>query len=233
MSRARETLLCTCAYALLALLVTWPLAPRLATHLPVGQLHEATVPYFNLWTLQWNADRIAHGYAGYWDAPIFYPAHGTFALSEPMTLPGLVYAPLGWAFGALTAYGLLLLLSLMANAFAMRRLLACAGVAPLVATCGGALALGLPFVHKELGVLQLSLLAPPLCALAELRLAFRSPSRAVLIRLALAIAATLWSCVYYALLLAPLLLVAAVFLARPLLADARLRLPLLAAGLLL
>src|SRR5690349_7977848 len=74
---------CTALYVTAALLVTWPLARHLTSHLPLGGLDAPTVPWFNLWTLAWNADRLAHGLHGYWDAPIFYPARDTFALSEP------------------------------------------------------------------------------------------------------------------------------------------------------
>src|SRR5258706_9795085 len=82
-----------------ALLVSWPLATRLTTHLPLGSLGSKTVPLFNLWTLEWNLQRIAHAYAGYWDAPIFYPEHAAFALSEPEAVPGLMFASTRWALG--------------------------------------------------------------------------------------------------------------------------------------
>jgi len=60
-------------FGALAVVWTWPLALHATTHLPLGTESSATVPLFNLWTLRWNADRLAHGYAGYWDAPIFFP----------------------------------------------------------------------------------------------------------------------------------------------------------------
>jgi hypothetical protein len=76
-------------YAALAIVLTWPLALRLTTHLPIGAESSPTVPLFNLWTLRWNAERLAEGYRGYWDAPIFHPTTGAFAFSEPqpLTLP--------------------------------------------------------------------------------------------------------------------------------------------------
>src|SRR4051794_35687787 len=77
------------AYLALAIWATWPLAgwtepdPKsplarrafnFTTALPQGTESVATVPLFNLWTIWWNADRARHGFHGYWDAPIFYPA---------------------------------------------------------------------------------------------------------------------------------------------------------------
>lgn len=199
-------------YGLALLLISWPLVACLTTDLPLGTLRDATVPWFNLWTLEWNADRFAHGLRGYWDAPIFHPAHHAFAFSEPQALTALPFALLQRVAGGIAAYNATLLLLLLLNALAMRRLLRLAGVRDSAATCGGLLALALPFVWKELGVLQLTALAPSLLALAEVALLFRVPSGDSLVRLALACAAALWTCVYHALFLSVLLLLAGVCL---------------------
>src|SRR3712207_5523737 len=61
---------------LAALVATWPLAANLTTAVPRGTEREATVQLLNIWTLWWNADRLAHGFAGYWDAPFFHPWPG-------------------------------------------------------------------------------------------------------------------------------------------------------------
>jgi hypothetical protein len=104
----------------------------------------------------WNTDRIGHLYSGYWQAPIFHPAHDAFALSEPQPLAGLFAAGVV-ATGAplLAAYNLFLIASLAVNGWAAARLLRAAGVAPAAAVAGGAMTTALPFVHQELGVLQL------------------------------------------------------------------------------
>jgi hypothetical protein len=186
-------------YAALATLLTWPLLLRLDTHLPLGHLTAATVPYLNLWTLEWNADRLLHGLSGYFDAPIFYPLAATSTFSEPQGATGLVFAPLSWLLGSVAAYNLVLLLALAANGLAMRRCVQVAGGDELAATCCGALTVGLPFVLEELGVLQLTMLAPPLLMFAELIGMHRTPSGARLARAAAWFALTLWSCEYYAL----------------------------------
>jgi len=61
------------ACGLAALVITWPLALQLATTVPLGTEHQATVQVFSIWTLWWTADRLTHGLTGYWDAPFFYP----------------------------------------------------------------------------------------------------------------------------------------------------------------
>ena len=209
---ARPWLFAAGLYAALELLLTWPLVPCLFTHLPLGDLEHATVPWFNLWTLEWNAQRFAHGLAGYWDAPIFHPARNAFAFSEPQALTAVPFALLRPLLGPAGAYNATLLLGLWLNALAGRRLLRLSGVSQHAATCGGALVLGLPFVFKELGVLQLTVLAPLLLVLAELVLLLRAPRPAAILRAALAYAAVLWTCTYYALLLVLLLVPAGVLL---------------------
>lgn len=155
-------------YAVGALVGTWPLMLRISTHLPTGTLGNATVPFFNLWTLEWNAHSLARGYSGYWEAPIFYPTPGTFALSEAQALTGLVFVALTAAVSGITAYNVIVLAALIANALAARRLFVVLGVSEVAATAAGLLALGMPFVWKELGVLQLTMLWPVWLALAEL-----------------------------------------------------------------
>ncbi len=169
----------------LAVWGTWPLGRHFLTAISQGTEGVATVPLFNLWTLWWNADRLAHGLAGYWNAPIFHPAERTFAFSEPQP-PHMAVAPLFWLTGhlgfAVNAYQLLsLTLNGLLGAWVCRLLLApttvdaatsgtdlvgteasnaatnrwetCGrDVAPLL--CGGMLVL-LPYVHWQLGVLQL------------------------------------------------------------------------------
>lgn len=109
-------------YALAAVALTWPLAQFVATRLPLGRETSATVPLFNLWTRQWNARELAAGFRGYWDAPIFYPTAGAFALTEPQPLTGAIFAAvMAWAGSAPLAHNLVLLLYLALNGHAQPR----------------------------------------------------------------------------------------------------------------
>ena len=142
-------------YAALALAATWPLAQAPARTLPTGGVQTATVPLFNLWTIWWNADRLRHGFRGYWNAPIFHPVRDSFAFSEPQPTTILV-APIIWLTGSrVLAYNVYLWLSLVLNAAMALRLLRRVGVRPLPAVGGGAAMLLLPIVHWQLDVLQL------------------------------------------------------------------------------
>jgi hypothetical protein len=225
-TRARRPWLSAFAlYATAAVAATWPLASQLSTHLPLGTLNHATVPLFNLWTLEWNAHSLWRGYRGYWDAPIFYPTQAAFALSEAQALTGLGYAALERLFGSIAAYNSVILAMLVANGLGARRLFRVLGVSELGALLGGLLALGLPFAWKELGVLQLLALWPVWLSLAELALLSPSradaprPTAAAPWRLALWCGALLWTCGYYALFFAVFaLLAAAMFVRRALFA---------------
>lgn len=153
-------------HAAVAAAMTWPLVSHLGRSIPIGSEPSATVPLFNLWTLRWNADRLAHGLVGYWDAPIFHPESGTFALSDPQPLTGLVAAPLTWLTGdGVLAYGLVLLAVLTLNGVAAARLARRVGAQGGGALVVGVLAQALPFVTHELGVVQLTVLFPVFFAL--------------------------------------------------------------------
>ncbi|MDA1159490.1 MAG: hypothetical protein O2983_07755 [Planctomycetota bacterium] len=150
------TLLELTLFVLLAVFSTWPLATQLGQVIPTGQERVATVPLFNLWTIWWNADRAGEGFANYWDAPIFAPIENAFVLSEtqPTTV---VVAPVVWVTGSRAlAYNLYLLTMLVANGWAGSILVRSLTCNRFVGTCSGAVMLLLPFVHWQLGVLQLS-----------------------------------------------------------------------------
>jgi len=148
-------------YAALAGLVTWPLVAHLPTKLAYGTEEVGTVPLFNLWTLRWNQLEVARLWRGYWDAPLFHPATGGFALSEPQPLTGLVFAPLAAVTGnAVLAFNLVLLAAFTLNGLGAHRLARGLGVAPGPAAVTGGLAVALPFAAAQMGVLQLTMVFP-------------------------------------------------------------------------
>lgn len=228
--RAHPALVAGVLYAAAAIGGTWPLALNVGTHLPLGTLSSATVPLFNVWTLEWNARSLMRGYSGYWDAPIFHPTPGAFGLSEAQALTGAVYAVVAALLGRVAAYNLILLATLILNAWCARRLMRIVGAAHSAATATGLLALGLPFVWKELGVLQLTAFWPLWLVLGELAIiagardalrpdvdapAVPDVDRArAIVRLAAWCAALVWTCTYYALFASVFLLLAAAFFAR-------------------
>src|SRR5260370_39421569 len=132
---------------LAALAGTWPLAINLTTAIPEGTEHEATVSIFSLWGLWWTANRVAYGFAGYWDAPFFHPAMGVTTYSEPFPLAGLAVAPL-WGLGLPPAliYNVALLGLLTLNGVFGYRVARAIGLSPSPALIGGLLIVTLPLV---------------------------------------------------------------------------------------
>ena len=136
----------------------WTIAP--VWHVPQGSLPvrenmSTTVPLFNAWTIWWNADRLSHGFAGYWDAPIFLPTEQTFAFSEPQPAT-IIVAPVIWLTGSpALAYNIYLLLSLFLNGLFTFRLLRRTGSPRSLAIIGGCMMIWLPVSVRQLEVLQL------------------------------------------------------------------------------
>ena len=63
------------------------------THAIPGELRD---PLLNTWILAWDADRLRHGLAGLWNAPILYPYDSTLAFSEHLLGIAIFAAPLEW-----------------------------------------------------------------------------------------------------------------------------------------
>ncbi len=103
------------AYALLSLAMTWPLFPRLGTHVPGGTSDLWT----HRWTFWWIKQSIVKGCNPFYTRLLFYP-QGT-----PMTLHNIawvniaVWLPLQAVLGGNLAYSLTFLIFCTLNGFAM------------------------------------------------------------------------------------------------------------------
>jgi hypothetical protein len=143
-------------FTLWALVLTYPLLLHFFSRIPLGSEEAGTVPFFNLWTLQWNIDQLLQGFPRYWDAPIFAPNLGTFAFSEPLLLSALLAAPLWLGLRSPTlGYDALVILFLTLNGWFAYWLLRNWELPVVPALLGGLLMQSLPFVAQEMGVLQL------------------------------------------------------------------------------
>lgn len=220
-------------FAGLAFASTWPLPRYLMTGLPLGTEGIATVPLLNYWTLGWNADRLAHGFRDYWDAPIFYPADDAFAYSEPQPLTGVVSAPFFWiAPYSAVAYNVVLLLALMLNGWSVSRLLLALGKDRAVALAGGAVAETLSYTHARLGILQLVPTFGIIWTIHALWRLTEKPSWQRGVVFGGAFAATFLMCGHSALFLSVILLLCGGWLVLPRWRSRRLWLGLILAGLL-
>jgi hypothetical protein len=78
-------------FALLTVVMTWPQAPRLATH-----AHEDPDVFFNMWRFAWVAHALATAPSKVLDGNIFYPEPRTLTFSDAMPVEALLAAPLLW-----------------------------------------------------------------------------------------------------------------------------------------
>lgn len=76
----------------LTVVVTWPQANHMGSHLVEHQ-----DAYFSIWRTSWIAHALANAPTQLFNPNIFYPAKGTLAFSDAMLLPGLVATPFHWA----------------------------------------------------------------------------------------------------------------------------------------
>jgi len=192
-------------YVGLAIASTWPLASEPLTRFPRGASAADTVPLFNMWTIWWNADRAAHGFADYWNAPIFHPATNAFAFSEPQPMT-LIVAPVIWLTGSrVLAYNTYLLVSLVLNGVAGVATLRVLRVRRPVAVLGGVAFVLLPAVHWQIDVIQLMPLWPSLWTLAAMLRLSRRPRLRTGVEAGIAFTVTFLTCGHHGLFLAILL----------------------------
>ena len=103
-------------FTALALAMTFPLAARATRALP-GDLGD---PLLNAWIIGWDAQRLAHGLAGLWNAPILYPSPQTLAYSEHLVGIAVFVAPIYWiSKNAVLAYNVAFIASYVLAAVGM------------------------------------------------------------------------------------------------------------------
>ena len=143
-------------YCVLSMVINWPLVGSLTTHISYGHEEQITVPMLNLWTVWWNADRVADGFRGYWNSPIFFPTQKTFVFSEAQP-SSMIVAPIVWLTDNRgLAYNIYQLLIIALNGFSAHQLFRRLGHMRWLAFCGGFMSQILPFVIWQLGVVQLT-----------------------------------------------------------------------------
>ncbi|HYL04738.1 MAG TPA: hypothetical protein VE075_01780 [Thermoanaerobaculia bacterium] len=147
------------AYAVLAALYLRPIWSVFSTHIAP----DLGDPLFNLYILKWVAHEAHRGFAGFWNAPFFFPARSVLAYSDHLLGPGLAAT----AFSSLVpegrphwipAYNLLLLSSFaltgLAACFVLRR----SRIGWAAAWLGGAMYAFSPFRWDQLSHLQILLM---------------------------------------------------------------------------
>ncbi len=123
-------------YVLLAVLVTWPLAGRIATGVP----HDLVDPLLNAWVLWWNTQAVPFT-SEWWNGPFFHPIPGVLSFSENLVGLSPLTTPLQWLGASpLAAYNVAFILSFALSAASMHLFARGLGFSP-----GPSLVAGLAF----------------------------------------------------------------------------------------
>jgi hypothetical protein len=111
-SNARAVAFAALGYIVLTIAYTWPLP----LHLMHGVAHDPGDPILNAWILWWSTQAVPLT-AQWWNAPMFYPAPGTFAFSEHLLGLAPLAAPLiALTHNALFGYNVALLATFVFSA---------------------------------------------------------------------------------------------------------------------
>ncbi|HEX9372605.1 MAG TPA: hypothetical protein VF897_16455, partial [Roseiflexaceae bacterium] len=104
-------------YALLAVIVTWPIAPTLNAGI-VGEVGGVDA-YQDAWNLWWNAEALRHGRLPFFAPVLFYPQGVDLFWQTLGFSQGLVALPATLALGPLAAFNLTVLSSFVIGGYAM------------------------------------------------------------------------------------------------------------------
>ncbi len=106
--------LCLFAFLLLALLLTWPLAAHIATHVPGDGIDDPSLAWNLWWAKHALVDQPQNPFAVRWQ---FWPVGINLAFYTLTVLNGVLGIPLQLVFGLIPAYNLLLLSSFALGGF--------------------------------------------------------------------------------------------------------------------
>jgi len=114
--RRQSTAVVLLVYALLTVLMTWPLAAQLGTLVPAGVGNDVSV---HLWTFWWVKQAIKEGHNPFYTNFLFYPYGVSLAYHNIAWLNIAVWLPLQAIMGGYTAYSLVFMGFIALNGCAM------------------------------------------------------------------------------------------------------------------
>jgi hypothetical protein len=195
-ARPREVALVCAAGALLAVLMTWPLAAGI-THVGRTAATDADGQY-SIWNIAWVAHAIVTDPARLYDANIFFPHRTTLAYSEANLLEGTLAVPVYWATKNPWLSLNVICLFAFASAFVCAYLfLKYLWSDPFAAAAGAIMYAFCPFVFSHLSHIQLLMTGGIPLSLLMLHRIADAPSLARGVALGAALAAQALSCAYY------------------------------------
>lgn len=188
-------------FVVLTVAMTWPQAATLSSH-----VYDSDDPLLSIWRVSWIAHILPKSPADLLNGNIFHPEKRTLAYTDSVLLEGLAGAPLIWAgVSQITTYNLLLLLSMALSGWAMWRY-----AFYLTSHAGAAILAGItfafvPFRFDHFHHLELqAAIFLPLTLLYFERTLDRDATRDAWL-MAACFVAQVYSCIYYSVFLATVL----------------------------
>jgi hypothetical protein len=174
-----------CAFLLVAIAATWPLAARLDT--AVSDLGD---PLLNAWIIDWDCYALTHAPLHIFDAPIFYPSKYPLAYSENLIGIAIVVLPFHLSgMPPLAVYNIAMLLGFAISAYAGYLLARVVTGKTAASVIAGLLYGFVPYKLGHLAHVQIIWSATPALLLAALILYRRKPSKKYAALVAIAFAA--------------------------------------------
>jgi hypothetical protein len=202
-SRTGTGLAVVLLFAALTVVMTWPQARHLSTHVP-----DSDDPLLSIWRIAWIAHALPASPTDLLNGNIFYPEKRTLAYSDAVILQGLLAAPAIWAgVKPVVAYNLLILGSIALSGAAMwlyARHLTGSGAAAILA---GIVFAFVPFRFDHFHHLELQATMFMPLTLWFLSKAFDSGARRDVWGAVASVVAQVFSGIYYSVFLATALMV--------------------------
>lgn len=190
----KERVVVAVAAALLAVLLTWPIAPRMGS---AGRVQNGD-GRFSMWNVAWVARALTTDPLRVFDANIFYPETGTLAYSEANLVAGVLAIPAWLATGNIYATSNFAILS----AFFLAAFTAYALGRRLTGSRSAATIVGLsyafcPFVFAHIPHIQLLMTFGPALSLLAMHRLVEQPTLRRGVWLGAALAVQALACTYY------------------------------------
>jgi hypothetical protein len=197
----------TALYALLAVILTWPVAKGLTRDVPADLID----PLLNCWIIAWGADHVVRflsgewgAFSGFWNANIFHPHPLTLAYSEHLFAQSVFVAPIyALTRNVILCYNVLFLSTFVLSGLGAYLLLRDLTADTRAALVGGLLFAFIPYRFEQMPHLQAMSTQWMPFALLGLRRYIATGRPKPLIWGAVALVAHNLSCGYYLLYFAP------------------------------
>ncbi|MCR4375946.1 MAG: hypothetical protein NUW22_13970 [Acidobacteria bacterium] len=192
--RLRDACVASFVALFLAVLLTWPLAPRLGSSSRI----DSGDGRHGVWNVAWVAHALTTDPASLFDANIFYPHRQTLAYSEANLVAGVVAIPVWLATkNPLASYNTVVLLAFAGAALAGYLLVRVLGGSRLGASIAGLTYGFSPYMFAHIPHIQLLMTFGPALSLAAMHHFLKAPSLRRGLALGGALAVTGLACAYY------------------------------------